>query len=102
MKMYYITLNTPEEAKAISYSLLENRLAVCTNWFPMTCAYRWQGEIKHESEVVLIVKTKDDLREEIEKIIFQHIKYTNYIAELHVSSINSGFLDWLDAEVTNL
>jgi len=102
MKMYYITLNNPDEAKVISYELLEKRLAVCTNWFPMSCAYRWQGEIKQEPEVVLIVKTKDGLRDAIEKVIFQHIKYTNYIAELNINSVNDGFLSWLDAEVTNL
>lgn len=99
MKMYYITLNHQDEAQTISYALLENRLAVCTNWFPMTCAYRWKGEIKKEPEVVLIVKTKEGLRGAIEKVISQHINYTNYIAELDVHSINAGFLDWLTDEV---
>ena len=42
MRIYYITLNTPEEASRISRALLEQRLAVCTNWFPITCAYRWE------------------------------------------------------------
>lgn len=97
--MYYVTLNTQDEAKAISYSLLENRLAVCTNWFPMTCAYRWQGEIKQEAEVILVIKTQAGLRESIEKTISQHITYTNYIAEIDIESINHSFLNWLDAEV---
>ncbi len=102
MKMYYITLNTQKEAKAISYDLLEKRLAVCTNWFPITCAYRLHGEIKDESEVVLIIKTKDGLREAIEKVISEHINYTNYIAEIDVHSINHTFLKWLEAEVPNI
>lgn len=101
MKIYYITLNNHDEAKAISYDLLEARLAVCTNWFPITCAYRWQGEIKEESEVVLVVKTKSALRESIEDLISKHIKYTNCVAELNVDSINDGFLNWLNAEVPN-
>lgn len=99
LKMYYITLNTPEEARTISYALLENRLAVCTNWFPISCAYRWQGEIKEEPEVVLMVKTKSGLRAPIEKLISEHISYSNYIAELDVHSINASFLQWLQAEV---
>jgi periplasmic divalent cation tolerance protein len=99
MKMYYITLNTQEEARTISHELLETRLAVYTNWFPMTCAYRWQGEIKDKQEVVLIVQTNRGLREEIEQVIFQHINYTNAIAELDVRSINKSFLQWLDAEI---
>lgn len=99
MKMYYITLNTLQEAETISYALLEKQLAVCTNWFPITCAYRWQGEIKQNAEVVLIVKTQDKLRAEIEKVIAQYISYTNYIAELEVHSVNDLFLKWLTSEV---
>ncbi len=99
MKMYYITLNQVDEARAISYELLEKRLAVCTNWFPITCAYRWQGEIKEEGEVVLMVKTQEGLREAIEKVVACHITYTNVIAEIDVHSINHDFLKWLKTEV---
>jgi periplasmic divalent cation tolerance protein len=99
MKIYYVTLNNNDEAKTISYALLEKQLAVCTNWFPITCAYRWQGEIKHEPEVALIIKTQDNMRSRIEEVIQQHISYTNVIAELAVNSINSTFQAWLDREV---
>jgi periplasmic divalent cation tolerance protein len=99
MKIYYITLNTQDEAQKISYALLKEHLAVCTNWFPIMCAYRWQGAIKHEAEVVLVIKTKKGLRNDIEKIVSQYINYTNCIAEINVESINNGFLQWLNAEV---
>ncbi|WP_293097987.1 divalent cation tolerance protein CutA [Moorena sp. SIOASIH] len=57
MKLYYVTLNTTEEASKISKALLEQKLAVCTNWFPITCAYSWEGKIVEEPETVLIIKT---------------------------------------------
>ncbi len=99
MKIYYITLNTSDEAKKISHALLSLKLAVCTNWFPITCAYRWEEEIKEESEVVLIVKTQDGLKEDIEKLIGEHITYNNFMGELDVRSVNKGFLTWLNHEV---
>lgn len=99
MKMYYVTLNNIDEAKKISVSLLEKQLAVCTNIFPITCTYRWQGEIKQEPEVVLIIKTKNGMRSEIERVISEHINYTNFIAEIDIHSINDGFLQWLNKEV---
>lgn len=99
MKIFYITLNNVEEAKIISTILLEKQLAVCTNWFPITCAYRWQGEIKIGDEVVLIVKTMANMREKIEKIIAERINYTNFIAEINVDSVNQGFMNWLSQEV---
>jgi len=100
MKLYYVTLNSAEEARQIGHALLEKKLAVCVNWFPITCAYRWQGEIVEEPEVVLIVKTLDGYQSDIEREIRQHITYTNLIAELSPTSVNQGFLDWLNAEVS--
>ncbi|MCP6757998.1 MAG: divalent-cation tolerance protein CutA [Fischerella sp. CENA71] len=58
MKLYYITLNNTDEARQIDRALLEHKLAVCVNWFPITCAYIWQGKITEEPEVALIVKTQ--------------------------------------------
>ncbi len=99
MKLYYVTLNNIEEARQIGRTLLERKLAVCVNWFPITCAYSWQGEITEEPEVVLIIKTQDGYALEIEKVIQEYITYTNFIAEISPVAVNQGFLNWLNAEV---
>jgi periplasmic divalent cation tolerance protein len=99
MKLYYVTLNSDEEAKAISVSLLEQRLAVCTNWFPISCAYRWEGKVKQGTEVVLIIKTQNGKRQSIEKAISKQIDYPNFIAEININSVNDKFLSWLNTEV---
>jgi periplasmic divalent cation tolerance protein len=77
----------------VSKALLEQQLAVCTNWFPITCAYRWSGKIVEEPEIVLIVKTQSGYREAIAQVIRQQITYTNFIAELSPESVNQGFLN---------
>ncbi len=97
--IYYVTLNTSEEASQISRQLLEQSLAVCTNWFPITCAYKWQDKITEEPEIVLIVKTQIGYRQAIEQVISQNINYTNLIAELTPESINNSFQQWLDSVV---
>ena len=99
MKIYYVTLNTAEEARKISLELLEQRLAACTNWFPISCAYRWEGKIVEEPETVLIIKTQAGYREEIEKVIHQYVSWTNLIAEIPIESVNQGFFNWLVEEV---
>ncbi|WP_013321517.1 divalent-cation tolerance protein CutA [Gloeothece verrucosa] len=99
MKLYYVTLNTTEEARQIGRILIEKKLAVCVNWFPISCSYRWQGEIIEEPEVVLIIKTRSGYRSLIEKIIQKNISYTNFIAEISPSYVNQSFLDWLNLEV---
>lgn len=99
MKIYYITLNTLEEARQVGRSLLEQDLAVCVNWFPITCAYRWEGSIKEEPEVVLLVKTQAGYQQKIEEAVRQQITYTNLVAEISPTQVNQGFLDWLNREV---
>jgi periplasmic divalent cation tolerance protein len=99
MRIYYVTVNTADEARQISHALLEQQIAVCTNWFPITCAYRWEERIVEEPETVLIVKTQNDYREAIEAVIRQHISYTNFIGEIAPASVNEGFVKWLNTEV---
>lgn len=99
MVLVYITLNTEEEARQISRALLEARLAVCTNWFPITCAYRWKGDIVEEPETVLLVKTTESLYDAVVEAVRQRIDYTNFIAQLSVPRINNEFAAWLQEEL---
>ncbi len=98
MKIFYVTLNTVEEARQIARALLEPRVAVCCNWFPITCAYRWGDEIKEEPEIVLLVKTQDGRREAVEQAVAGVASYVNCIAEIAPASVNAAFLDWLDRD----
>jgi periplasmic divalent cation tolerance protein len=98
MKIFYVTLNTVEEARQIARELLERRLAVCCNWFPITCAYRWAAEIKEEPEIVLLVKTQAGRREAVEQAVAKVVSYVNCIAEIAPESVNATFLDWLDRD----
>jgi periplasmic divalent cation tolerance protein len=100
VRIFYVTLNTEEEARGIARALLERKLAVCCNWFPITCAYRWEGRIVEEAETVLLVKTQANQREDIEQVIAETVSYTNCIAELAPTSINARFQSWLDTEVS--
>ncbi len=99
MRLYYITFTHAHEAEAVGRALLERQLAVCVNWFPITCAYRWKGEIVQEPETVLIVKTREGNFEAIEQVVREHVDYTNFIAELAPLQVNRAFLEWLDSEV---
>ena len=99
MRIFYVTLNTADEARQVSRALLEKQLAVCTNWFPITCAFRWEERIVEEVETVLLVKTQTGYRGAIEEVIRQHISYQNFIAEISPESVNESFLKWLNTEV---
>jgi len=95
MKIIYVTLNDSNEARTIGNLLLEKNLANCVNFFPITCIYKYEGEITEEPEIVLIIKTQKDKYDEIAKVIKSVIDYDNFIGELDVNTINSDFEKWL-------
>lgn len=96
MKMIYVTLNNAEEARKIGNELLENNLANCVNFFPITCIYKYKGEVTEEPETVLIVKTKDTYYKKVEEVIKKYIDYDNFIGQITVETINDEFTTWLN------
>lgn len=99
LALYYLTFSRPEEAQAVAYDLLRERIAVCTNWFPITCAYLWEGTVQQEAETVLIVKARAGMRESIEAVARRHIDYTHFVGELRLASVNADFAQWVACEL---
>ncbi|MCC6984608.1 MAG: divalent-cation tolerance protein CutA [Bauldia sp.] len=54
----YTTFPDAETAERIGAGLVEARLAACVNLLPgMRSIFRWQGQLEHADEIVMIVKT---------------------------------------------
>ncbi|MDM7461455.1 MAG: divalent cation tolerance protein CutA [bacterium] len=99
LSLYYLTFSHADEAQAVAHDLLRQRIALCTNWFPITCAYLWNGAIQQETETVLIVKARAGARDAIEQVVKAHIDYTQFIGELPLRSVNMPFEQWFTQEI---
>ena len=99
MRLFYITLNNDADARTLAHLLLSRRDAVCCNWFPISCAYVWDGEIKQGAETVLIAKSLESKREAIAAAVAETISYTNFVGEIELCAVNDGFAAWLTAVV---
>lgn len=99
--MVFITAPSEEEAVKISKTLVEEKLAGCINIVKnIRSIYSWQGKIEDESECLLIIKTKSDLYEELEKRAKELHSYS--VPEIIGFKIKKGsesYLNWLN-EVT--
>ena len=52
------TLPADADGPAFGRTLVEERLAACVNLLPpMNSVYRWEGQVEHETERQVIVKT---------------------------------------------
>lgn len=56
-----MTTGNQIEAKKIARVLVEEKLAGCVNFYPVTSVYRWQNEICEDAEWQLVIKTDEQL-----------------------------------------
>src|SRR5918993_2769634 len=55
------TLPADAESGALGRTLVEERLAACVNLLPvMDSVYRWEGQVEHDTERQVIIKTSRD------------------------------------------
>lgn len=64
-----------ERAESLARHLLESRLAACVALTPITSVYRWRGSLERASEVQLLIKTRADRLEELERTVHRLHSY---------------------------
>jgi periplasmic divalent cation tolerance protein len=96
----YTTYPSIVEAEQAGRALVERRLAACVNILPgMVSLYRWQGAIERGEEVVMIIKTRAALAEEVRAAVKAGHSYTTpAILVLPIESVDPAYLAWLMAE----
>ena len=104
MEYTVVLITSPDEQTAakIANCLVEKRLAACINIIaPIRSIYKWEGKIEDDKEVLMIVKTRKDLFEELESSVKQMHPYSvPEIIGLPIIKGSSEYLNWI-TEVTS-
>ncbi len=93
----YTTFPSVVEAEEAGHALVESRLAACVNILPgMISVYRWQGAVERAEEVVMIVKTRATLAEQVRNSVKATHPYdTPAIVVLPIESVDDRYFAWL-------
>ena len=92
----YITAGSKEEADKLSRGLVEEKLAFCVNAVPgIQSTYQWEGKIHVDDEILLIVKTRQDRYEALERWVKQNHSYD--IPEIISLPIQKGLPEYVQA-----
>jgi periplasmic divalent cation tolerance protein len=96
----YVACGDIKEARKIAAHCVSKRLVACGNIFPhMESVYWWNDDIQSEQEVVLILKTKKDNFDAVEKAVKSlHSYECPCICALPVDTGYQPYLDWIDRE----
>ncbi|MCH8557074.1 MAG: divalent-cation tolerance protein CutA [Balneolia bacterium] len=98
--LVYITTSGPDEARKIAGSLLEENLIACGNILPkMESVYKWKGEVQHDNESVLILKTIEENVSQVEKRVKEMHSYDlPCLVTFPIEGGSSEFLSWIVQE----
>lgn len=98
----YITCQDRDEGLRIAQSLVSEKLAACFNMFEnITSVYHWGGELEKNTEVALIGKTKNNLKEKLLKRINSlHSYEIPCVVFWAIESGHPPFLNWVNSNTS--
>ncbi len=94
----FMTAANGEEATRLAEMLVGAHLAACVQILPeIESVYRWQGKIERSSEVLLLVKTKREKFDELEREVRALHSYdTPEIVAVPIVTGSAPYLEWLN------
>ncbi|PTU32334.1 divalent-cation tolerance protein CutA [Stenotrophobium rhamnosiphilum] len=86
-----------EAASALAEKLVAERVAACVNILPkITSVYRWQDEVKHDDEALLIIKSPAENFERLKQVILANHPYElPEIVAVNSTEGHAPYLDWV-------
>lgn len=94
-----ITCGSAEEADAIAGSLVERRLVACAQAMPIRSVYVWKGQVEHDDEVLVLLKTRADRFDAVaDHVLADHSYDLPAITSLPMTGTRA-YLDWIDESV---
>jgi len=93
------TCNSEEISSSIAETLVSQKLAACVNIVKgVESVYQWQGKIEHDKEILLIIKTRLSLFEQVQNAIQELHDYE--LPEIIAVPIDIGeknYLSWIQS-----
>ena len=85
-------------AEKCAKKLIEDKLAACVQVLPkMKSFYEWEGALRKESEVLMLIKTTADLSEKIQEYFLEAHPYEvpEFIV-LSVAEASEKYVEWVN------
>lgn len=95
--MVLVTAPSVEKAARIARALVVERLAACGNVVPgVRSFFRWEGKVRSEPEVLLVLKTTRDRFQELRaRVLSLHPYQVPEVVALPIEAGHAAYLDWI-------
>jgi periplasmic divalent cation tolerance protein len=97
----YCTVPNRNEGKEIAKALVEHSLVACVNIIDkVESIFSWDGEMNEEKEAMLVIKTKRDLFDKVNRVIQKLHSYTvPEVIAIPIIDADETYLKWIAHEV---
>ena len=97
-----VTAPSTVEAESIAALLLDRRLIACANLVPgVTSLFRWEGKVDRADEVLLVMKTRQDLVPQVTQAVVEAHSYdVCEVIALPVIGGSAPYLSWVSESVS--
>ena len=93
------TFESDQQAKPVIDEVLRCKLAACVQEISIKSHYTWKGELCHEDEVLVLLKTRKELYPDLEKKLLEiHPYETPEILFVNVEKGSAAYLAWMDEQ----
>ena len=98
--LVYCTVPSAPVADALARTLVEERLAACVNRIAgVVSTYRWEGEVKADPELLLLIKTTADRFEALRaRIVELHPYELPGVIAVGIEAGLDRYLEWIATE----
>lgn len=90
------TTDSLEEARSISATLVERKLAACAQISSIQSYYTWKGAVQNDEEFRILLKTTDERYAEVEVAILELHSYDlPAIVAFDITQAYGPYADWV-------
>ena len=102
MLVVLTTVANDNEAHMFAGLLVKNKLAACVQFIKgITSYYVWNSVPKSDTEILLLIKTNEDKRAEVEEFIKAHSSYElPEIVAISSEYVSPEYQAWMDEWLT--
>lgn len=91
-----VTTASEAEARKIAQTLVQEKLAACVNFLPVSSIYTWDGQVQQEQEWQLLIKTRLSQYSALEARIQQlHTYEVPEIIAIPILQGSAAYLQWV-------
>ncbi len=96
----YCTVPNKKEGKEIAKALIKYKLVACVNIIDkIESVFSWDGQLQEEKEALMIIKTKKELFDNVNKVIQKlHSYNVPEVIAIPIIDADETYLKWIEHE----